>query len=477
MSNEQRTCMSRRDFLRAAGIGAAALTLGSLFANAAAVAARKKPNIVIIVADDLGYGELSIQGCKDLKTPNIDSIAHSGIRFTNGYVSCPVCSPTRAGLMTGRYGPRFGYELNPGMPGQAADNFGLPLNEKTLAERLKPLGYKTAIFGKWHLGYEPQFQPQKRGFDEFFGFLGGAHGYLNPETAGANPIMRGTKPVEKIQYTTEDFAREAASFIQRHKDVPFFLYLPFNAVHSPLQATEKYLSRFTNIKDHKRRTFLAMQSAMDDGVGRVLAKLRELKLEEDTIVFFISDNGGPTLSTTSGNGPLRGYKGQVLEGGIRIPFMVQWKGHIPAGQVSSTPVIALDIHPTALIAAGGKVTPEMKLDGANIMPLLTGKKKTAPHDVLFWRYGQQWAIRKGDWKLESNGTGPAELYNLTNDIGEATNLAEKRPEKAKELQADYNAWNAQLVPPKWSKQKVRKRNKGGKGGVRALLGDIENDNE
>lgn len=469
--------MTRRDFLRAAGISAAALAIGgSLVSDASAAAPRKKPNIVLIVADDLGYGELGVQGCKDVPTPNIDSIAHNGIRFTNGYVSCPVCSPTRAGLMTGRYGPRFGYELNPGMPGQAAANFGLPLNEKTLAERLKPLGYKTAIFGKWHLGYEPQFQPQKRGFDEFFGFLGGAHSYLDAGTNTENPIQRSNKPLASTDYTTDAFAREAASFIQRHKDVPFFLYLPFNAVHSPMQATEKYLARFASIKDKKRRTFAAMQSAMDDGVGRVLAKLRELNLEEDTLVFFISDNGGPTPSTTSGNAPLRGFKGQVLEGGIRVPFMMQWKGHVPAGKTINQPVISLDIHPTVLAAVGGHATADMKLDGVDLLPMLTGKTKAAPHDRLFWRYGQQWAVRMGDWKLESAGAGSPELYNLTNDIGEATNLADKNPDKAKALQTAYDAWNAQLVPPKWSRQRPQNKNKPGKrnkGGVRGLLGNIE----
>lgn len=470
MSNQ----MSRRDFLKAAGIGAAALALSAAIPGIAAEP-KRKPNILLIVADDLGYGELSIQGSKDIPTPNIDSIAKNGVRFTNGYVSCPVCSPTRAGLMTGRYGPRFGYELNPGMPGEAVKEFGLPLNEKTVAERLKPLGYKTGMFGKWHLGYEPGYQPTQRGFDEFYGFLGGAHQYLNAEPDGANPIVRGTKPVDKIDYTTDAFAREAVSFIERNKELPFFVYLPFNAVHGPLQATQKYLDRFTSIKDEKRRTFAAMLSAMDDGVGRVLDKIRELKLEEDTIVFFHSDNGGPTASITSGNGPLRGYKGDVLEGGIRVPFMMQWKGNVPAGKVVDQPIIALDILPTALVAAGGSVTGDMKLDGVDIMPLLTGKTTKAPHDRLMWRYGQQWAIREGDWKLESDGVGAPELYNLSSDIGEANNLAAKNPDKVKSLQAAYNEWNAQLIPPKWSKQRVKRNRKAGKGkkkaGARALLGN------
>lgn len=476
-SNPMPNQMSRRDFLKAAGISAAALALAGVVSDGdyAAAEPQRKPNIVLIVADDLGYGELSIQGSKDIPTPHIDSIAKNGVRFTNGYVSCPVCSPTRAGLMTGRYQQRFGYELNPGMPGQAVKEFGLPLNEKMLPERLKLPGYKTGMFGKWHLGYEPQFQPPRRGFDEFYGFLGGAHSYQSVGAGTQNPIQRNDKPVESVDYTTDAFAREAASFIERYEDQPFFVYLPFNAVHTPLQATQKYLDRFKSITDNKRRTFAAMLTAMDDGVGVVLSKLRELKLEEDTMIFFISDNGGPTASTTSCNGPLRGFKGNVLEGGIRVPFLVQWKGHIPAGQTLHQPVISLDIHPTVLMAAGGQISPEMKFDGVDLMPLLTGKTTKAPHDKLYWRFGRQWAIRDGDWKLESNGDGKPELYNLSSDIGEKTDLAEKNPDRVKAMQSAYDAWNAQLIPPKWSRQKpANKKKRPGrrKGGVRALLGNI-----
>ncbi|MEW6211032.1 MAG: sulfatase-like hydrolase/transferase, partial [Acidobacteriota bacterium] len=328
----------------------------------------RRPNILLIVADDLGYADLGVQGCKDIPTPNIDSIARGGVRFTNGYVSCPVCSPTRAGLMTGRYQQRFGHEFNPGPAAQAEEDFGLPLSEVTLAYRLKALGYATGMFGKWHIGYKPEMHPMRRGFDEFFGFLGGAHSYINPNERRANPILRGNEVISERSYLTEAFAREAVSFIERHHNESFFLYLPFNAVHAPMQATEKYRSRFASITDERRRTFAAMLSAMDDAVGQVLARLRELKLEENTLIFFISDNGGPTLQTTSRNDPLRGYKGQVLEGGIRIPFLIQWKGRVPAGKVYDRPVISLDIHPTALAAAGGKITGELKLDGRNLLP-------------------------------------------------------------------------------------------------------------
>lgn len=359
--------LNRRGFLQT-GL-AAPLALSRAFA------APRKPNIVLIVADDLGYGELGIQGSPDIPSPNIDSIARNGVRFTNGYVSCPVCSPTRAGLATGRYQQRFGHELNPGPALQAEDIFGLPLTETTLANRLKSQGYATGMFGKWHLGYKPEFHPQKRGFDEFFGFLGGAHSYVDPLGDKANPILRGTQPVDEKEYTTNAFAREALSFIDRHQREPFFLYLPFNAVHAPLQGLEQYLAKFASIKDEKRRTFAAMHACMDDAVGRVLKMLRDTKNEENTLVFFISDNGGPTPSTTSRNDPLKGYKGQVLEGGIRVPWLMQWKGHLPAGKVYENPAISLDIHPTAVAAAGGSIPADAKLDGVNLLPFLTGSAK------------------------------------------------------------------------------------------------------
>jgi len=434
------------------------LLAGPLFAAEA-----KKPNILVIVADDLGYGELSIQGNPQIPTPNIDSLAKNGVRFTSGYVSGPYCSPTRAGLMTGRYQQRFGHEFNPGPAQQASAGFGLSLKEKTLGNYFKEAGYATGWFGKSHLGYEPQFHPLERGFDEYFGFLGGAHSYLDAASDSRNPILRGTDPVTSIDYTTDAFRREAARFIEKHHAEPWLVYLPFNAVHAPLQALEKYRSRFPHIENQKRRTFAAMLSAMDDAVGTVLAKIREHGLEENTLIFFFSDNGGPTASTTSGNGPLRGFKAQTWEGGIRVPFMVQWKGRLPAGKVDDRPVIQLDIQPTALAAAGVTIKPEWKLDGVNLLPYLTGAKTGSPHDALYWRFGGQLAIRKGDWKLVKGpglAAGPAvmqgkantegaELYNLAQDIGEKRNLAAQEPEKVKELAAAWNAWNRELADPSW----------------------------
>ncbi|MGB7157582.1 MAG: sulfatase-like hydrolase/transferase, partial [Tepidisphaeraceae bacterium] len=275
--------------------------------------AKRRPNVVYIVADDLGYADVGFQGqSKDVKTPNIDSIATNGVRFTQGYVTCPVCSPTRAALMTGRYQQRFGHEFNPG-PSEA-ENFGLPVDQVTLAQALKSAGYATGMVGKWHLGFRPEMHPTKRGFDEFFGFLAGAHGY-NMVGEGKNVLMRGTTPLDSTDYLTDAFGRESAAFVEKHGggEKPFFLYLAFNAIHSPMQAPPKYQERFSNVTDEKRRTMLAMLFAMDDAIGQVLTKLREQKIEENTIVVFHTDNGGPTQGNGSRNDPLRGTKGTVYE--------------------------------------------------------------------------------------------------------------------------------------------------------------------
>lgn len=435
------------------------------FAAPLFAAEKGKPNVLLIVADDLGWGELGIQGfTKDIPTPHIDALAKGGVRFTSGYVSGPYCSPTRAGLLTGRYQQRFGHEFNPGPSPAPETKFGLPLSEKTLGDRLKAAGYATGWFGKSHLGHDPEFHPQKRGFDAFYGFLGGAHTYLAVGGGSThNSILRGTEPVKEIDYTTDAFAREAVAFLDQKRSGPWFVYLPFNAVHGPLEATEKYLARFNDIADPKRKKFAAMLSALDDAVGKVVGKVREIGQEENTLIFFISDNGGPTQSITSGNGPLRGFKSQTWEGGIRVPWIVNWKGHIPAGKVDDRPVIQIDIFPTVLAAAGVEAPSDAKVDGVNLLPYLTGDKTEAPHDALFWRFGQQIAIRKGDWKLvkapgagaeqgattATSNTEGAHLYNLAKDIGEQTNLADKEPEKVKELAAAWNQWNRDNIPARW----------------------------
>jgi arylsulfatase A-like enzyme len=442
--------------MRAASAAACRLlpVLLSFAACSYSLAASPRPNILFIVGDDMGYADVGFQGCKDIPTPNLDSLAASGVRFTNGYVSGPYCSPTRAGLMTGRCQTRFGHEFNP-----SSDN-GLPLTERTIADRLKAAGYVTGLVGKWHLGAEPRFHPQKRGFDEFYGFLGGAHDYF--KSAG---ILRGTEPVTELDYTTDAFAREAVAFIERHKSEPWFLYLAFNAVHTPMEATDERLKKFPNEADEKRRTYDAMMLAMDEAIGRVRKKLAETGLEQNTLVCFISDNGGPTMPGTtinaSRNNPLRGSKRTTLEGGIRVPFIVSWPSRLKPG-VFTQPAIQLDLTATALAAAGVQVDQDSKLEGVDLLPFLAGEKMGAPHDALCWRFGQQMAIRFGDYKLvryDSNAdtlTGGrnqpvtiAKLYNLAADIGETRDLAAEMPDKVKELQSKWDAWNASNVKPLW----------------------------
>jgi arylsulfatase A-like enzyme len=428
----------------------------AILATTSSLFAAEKPNIIVILGDDMGFADVGFQGCKDIPTPHIDSLAKAGTKFTSGYVSGPYCSPTRAGLMTGRYQTRFGHEFNPG----AGPEIGLPLTETTLADRLKAAGYATGWVGKWHLGNADKFHPQKRGFEETFGFLAGAHSYF-PAKAKADTILRGTKPVEETEYLTDAFGREAVAFVDKHKAHPFFLYLAFNAVHTPMHATDERLKKFADIKDDQRRTYAAMMFAMDEAIGRLLEKLKAEKLDQNTLIVFFNDNGGPTMQGTTINGsvntPLRGSKRTTLEGGVRVPFCIKWPAQIPAGKVFDNPVIQLDVLPTALAAAGVEPKSDWKLDGVNLLPHLSGTAKAVPHDALYWRFGQQMAIRKGDWKLVKydatadggKGTTAARLYNLADDIGEKTDLAAKEPDKVKELQAAWDEWNKGNVAPRW----------------------------
>ncbi len=310
----------------------------------------RKPNVIVFLSDDVGYGEYGFQGNKQIPTPNIDSIASNGVRFTNGYVSGPYCSPTRAGLLTGRYQTRFGHEWNEGPATPGGSKFGLPTTEKTIANRLKALGYATCAVGKWHLGRGEEYIATVRGFDEFYGTVANTPFFNPPNFIDTRKSPEVFPVKDETFYTTDAYAERSVDWIGKNRDKPFFLYLPFNAQHAPLQATKKYLERFPNIQDEKRRTFAAMMSAMDDAVGRVLTKVREIGQEENTLIFFFSDNGGPTMQTTSGNGPLRGFKATTSEGGVRIPFCAQWKGKITAGQVYQHPIIQLDILATAVTA-------------------------------------------------------------------------------------------------------------------------------
>ena len=416
----------------------------------------KKPNIIIILTDDQGYGDVGFNGSKQLKTPNLDQLAKNGVIFTNGYVSYAVCGPSRAGIITGRYQDRFGFSRNPLFTPKDASS-GLPLEEETISEYLKKAGYNTMAIGKWHLGAHTSQRPLNRGFDEFFGFLSGGHKYF-PEELTRNDLsevrsqfdayntklLKNDKRVDENEYLTDAFSREAVNFIAKQNQKPFFLYLAYNAPHAPLQATEKYLSRYHHIKNKKRKTYAAMVSAVDDGVGLILNKLKELKIEENTIVFFLSDNGG-NESKGSNNGALRKGKGSLYEGGIRVPFAMQWKGKIPAGILYDNPIISLDIFAT--VAKYAQVSTKNSLDGVNLIPYLTGENKGVPHRELYWRMydKQSVAVRKNNIKFIKNKKGEVALYNLLEDISEKNILNDSIT--LKKLQELHKTWNSFNINP------------------------------
>ena len=407
------------------------------------MAQASKPNILLIVADDLGYADIGVHGCKEFATPHIDSIAQQGLRFASGYVSAPLCAPSRAGFLTGRYQDRFGFRGNP----KHGAEWGLPIAEKTFADRLKAAGYRTAIFGKWHLGEKPELNPLNRGFDEFFGFLSGMHDYFKTDDQQWGSIMRGRQREGLKEYLTFAIAREACGFMERQKDNPFFIYLAFNAPHLPQQAPPEYLQKANQITDQQRKNYAAMVMALDDAIGQVLNKLHEQGLTENTLIFFLSDNGGPTIAGSAANGacnaPLRGSKTQLWEGGIRVPFLIQWKGHLPAGKTVDEPIISLDLLPTALAAAGVVIKPEWKLDGLNLLPLLEGQTDHLSRDRFFWKFGpRQFAIRDDSWKLVQVNADKG-LFDLGKDIGETTDHTAERPQFAHELKAHWDKWESQ----------------------------------
>jgi arylsulfatase A-like enzyme len=419
------------------------------------------PNVIVIVADDLGYADVGFNGCQDIPTPNIDRIAKAGVVFSSGHVSYGVCSPSRAGMLTGRYQYRFGYERNP-LYVTSDSTMGLPLSEETMADVLGRSGYNSMLVGKWHLGAHKSLHPMKRGFNEFYGFLAGGHQYFpdkltlqNPEDANGEgesyrtKLNRNYTPVEETEYLTDAFSREAVSFVERNKTNPFFLYLAYNAPHAPLQATEKYLNRFQNIQNPKRRTYAAMVSAVDDGVGRLLDKLKETGQIDNTIIVFLSDNGGPLADNGSNNAPLRGQKGSMFEGGIRVPFAMQWTNKIPANSTYDKPMISLDIFSTVLANIRGASKPAKPLDGTNLLPYLTNKNKNAPHDFLFWRAfgrGSYAVINKYEKKMVILKDSTF-LYDLKKEINEKTNLLGNEKTLADDLNKERVSWEKGMINP------------------------------
>jgi arylsulfatase A-like enzyme len=438
--------------------------LAPVHADNGADTKRPRPNILVIVADDLGYGDIGVHGGRDLPTPNIDALAARGVRCTDGYVSAPYCSPSRAGFLTGRYQTRFGHEFNPhqGDP----NKLGLPLDQKTIADRLRTAGYATGLVGKWHQGFSPAFHPQARGFEDYFGFLVGAHNYLLHKDADGqfgsaysyDMIYRGRDRQKLDGYTTDLFTDEAIAFMDRHRGKPWFLYLAYNAVHTPLEVLAKYGARVpSSIADSDRRGYLSLLAGLDDAIGRVTEHLHKTGRDKNTLIFFFSDNGGsgrkPFLAYNAAvNTPLRGDKGQTLEGGIRVPFFVSWPGALAGGTTFSRPVSALDILPTACAAAGVK---GIGVDGVNLLEHLNGVDTRAPHESLCWRFGPQKAIRKGRWKLvdwrdfASKRNSGWQLYDLAVDVGEKTDVATAHADIVAELKREWEGWDRHNVAPLW----------------------------
>ncbi|OOV19292.1 sulfatase-like hydrolase/transferase [Flavobacterium sp. LM4] len=460
----------------------------------------KKPNIIILLADDLGKYDISLYGGKSTPTPQIDSLAASGVTFTDGYVSSSICSPSRAGLLTGRYQERFGHEYQPGdrYPKNNLEYYafkylintdswrlnpkieypndtsiatqGLPQSEITFADLAKKQGYNTGIIGKWHLGHTKGFFPLDRGFDYHYGFYQ-AFSLFAPEDdnpdiinhhhkdftdkviwgkgrVGIGKIRRDTTIVEEKAYLTEKFTDEAEAFIDKNKTKPFLLYVPFNAPHTPFQVRKKYYDRFPNVKDENKQVYFAMISALDDAIGRIRAKIKKEGLEENTLIIFASDNGGADYTFATTNAPLKGGKFSHFEGGINVPFALSWKGKIKPHTVYKTPVSSLDIFSTIAAVTHSGLPKDRVYDGVDLINIVNNNK--IAHQNLYWRSGDAKAIRSGDWKLIISGkTHEKWLYDLSKDKSETTDLAQKNPAKVKELQTALKDWEKGLIKPLW----------------------------
>lgn len=423
-------------------VGVSSVLMG--FTTYSATAENKKPNILLIMADDLGYNDLGVQGSPEMVTPNIDSIANNGVRFTDAYVTDSVCSPSRAGMLTGRYQQRFGHEAN-----CPPIDLGMNLQELTLGNLLQDQGYRTGIFGKWHLGDKDEYHPNNRGFDTFVGFREGSCNYWpikNQKKGDPHNIERNKDEIKWTGYLTDLIGNECEKFISQESEKPFFAFLSYNAPHAPMQAKPKDLLRF---KDSPRPTLHAMIYAMDESIGKVIAGLKKSGKYKNTIIYFLSDNGGTTVNSSC-NWPLKGYKGNRFEGGNRVPFFVQWEGVIKKGQVCNGLVSSLDIAATSLIMAGGQFPKVRPLDGVDLMPYMIGKKSGNPHETLYWRREQDAAVRHGDWKfiyIKSHGSA---LYNLKDDVREKKNILKSHPELAQTMKTKLLNWEKGLVKPWWS---------------------------
>ncbi len=403
-----------------------------------------KPNILVILIDDAGYADFGFMGNKDLQTPEIDKLAASGTVFTDAHVTASVCSPSRAGIMSGRYQQRFGFECN-----GVGKGLGLATSEKTLASALKENGYNTYAIGKWHLGDVEKYQPNQRGFDEFYGFLEGSRHYFydekNDRPGSPHAIRHNNEQVKFNGYLTDVFGDKAVEYIGQNKNKPFFMYLAFNAVHNPMEAKKEDLEKF---KDHPRQNLAAMTWSLDENVGKVINKLKAEGILENTLIFFLSDNGGATDNESSCL-PLKGWKGIEFEGGHRVPFVVSWKGHLPAKNKNHKLTSSLDIYATSLDVASAKFPQNLPLDGVSLIPFLSGKNSNAPHDMLFWRKDQAAAVRVGNYKMIRLRDYGSVLYNLKSDLGETVDLYKTDKKRAGEVNDNLIKWETNLMKPLW----------------------------
>ncbi len=472
------------------------VVIACLFA-ATGQAADRPPNVVLILADDLGYNDISLHGNTQVRTPNIDAIGSGGVWFTRGHTTAPVCAPSRAGLMTGRNQQLFGFEFVPG-PAQLFINLsggedsleqrgaivvappggqrtpvsdmGIPTSQVNLAEMLKAAHYTTAIFGKWHLGNGPRFSPPFRGFDESEWSGQALYGDPDdPEMIDAKlpwdpidaflwsrlpfSINRGGSPFTPDVDMTTYQGSQGVRFIEDNKDKPFFLYMPFFAPHTPLQAPKRYYDRLDHIADHKTRVYYAMIECMDDAIGRITAKLRELGLEENTLVIFTSDNGAAAYTRIPNtNQPFRGAKLNYYQGGVVVPYLMRWPAGLPQGTVVHDRVSLMDIYPT-IAAAVGTVLPEGEaiVTGVNLLPYIRGERTGAPREALVWRSGRYKAVWHGDYRLQiDENQNKTVLYNVRLDIGERNNLVHDEPETVRLLEALLDRSESRFVEPLWT---------------------------
>jgi arylsulfatase A-like enzyme len=436
------------------------ITILSLLIISCKSSSDNAPNIIVIISDDQGYADVGFHGSKEIFTPNIDRIASNGVVFSQGYVSYAVCSPSRAGLITGKYQNRFGYTRNI-LLAPKDSLMGLPLSEQTLPDVLNNVDYKTKAIGKWHLGAHESLIPERRGFDEFFGFIIGGHRYF-PEDLTLNDLTEARrqmdgyitriydngKRIDTKKYLTEELSDNAVQFIEDNSDDPFFLYLSYNAPHTPLQATKRDLERNNHIEIEKRRTYAAMVSSMDDGIGLILDKLEEKKISENTIVIFFSDNGGVEWYNFSDNGILRGIKGDFFEGGIRVPFTMQWPKKIKPGIIYDKPIIALDVFATVASAASAEKYIRNDIDGVDLLPYINGEKSGMPHEYLYWQNpDKDIDVVRDDRYKYLRIKGDEYIFDLKNDISEETNIIDSSKTIYDRLKSQFKEWEKDMIDP------------------------------